>query len=98
MPYVDKEMRRYVLRQHYLDNMDQYKDRCSMWRVMNKDRAKELRKKYYDSHKEIEYKNKIKWREKNKEKNLEYSRKVWSKHKDFYNCIRRLKTKLKNME
>ena len=44
MPYADKELMKRVIRENYLDNMEQYKDRCLMWREMNKERAKELRK------------------------------------------------------
>jgi len=56
-------------------------EHMTQWRLMNKDKIREINRRYRESHKEQERLTKAKWRKKNREKSNAYNRKFYAKLK-----------------
>ena len=63
----------------------------------NKEMQKIYLRKWYEEHKEEKAWFNTLWREENRERKLALDKKSKDKNKHLYNCLKRLKRKLKNM-
>jgi hypothetical protein len=98
MGYKNKELQHLYAREHYLDNKDEYYWKCKLNRVLNPERTKQNRSRYYQENKEYETERKRLWIKNNPVRAKELSKKSWERRKEFENCLRKLRRKIIKMD